>query len=384
MMHPTSRAAQDHFAPAAPLVYVALRSSRRSSIQGVDVSSVPTVLRGSSSVMADRKELISPIANAPLESGLRARLRHIADPGGPLDPVEELALRVGLIQNRLEPHFSTPDLVIFAADHGLAVDNIAGSEVRTTAATVHCLVTEQLPLASLSRLQGLRLMVVDSGIADSVVPHEHLHPRKIAHGTRNSRFGQSMSIEQVQAAIRAGIEIGESLDGNAVACAGIGVGSAQSAALVLASLSQVPLREFADAGPSMPEGLLDHTIHVLEGARQRHHDLNDPIELLAAMGGFEVAMMVGLLLTSAARRFVILPDGLPACAAVMVASALAPAVVEYCVFARSNRLPGLDRALSLFGTNAVLEVDMDAIDGTGATLTWPLILSAAALLARTD
>ena len=330
--------------------------------------------------MVIQKVLIPPVANASLESQLRARLRHIDDPSGPLDPVERLAVQAGLIQNRVDPHFSGPRLVMFAADHGLAVDNIAGSETKSTAATVHCLVTEQLTLASLVRLQGLSLMVVDSGIAEPVEPHEHLHARKIAHGTRNARVGKAMSIEQVQAAIRAGLEIGESLDGNAVACAGIGVGSEQSAALVLSALSKVPVWEFVSAAPSMPEGLLDHIIVVLESARQRHIELTDPIELLAALGGFEVAMMMGLMLSAAARRFVIIPDGLPACAALMAASAVAPAVVEYCVHARSNHLRGLDRALSLFKASVNAEVDMDAIDGTGASLTWPLISTAASLL----
>jgi len=330
--------------------------------------------------MAIQKVLIAPVANASLERELRARLRHIGDPSGPLDPVEQLAVQVGLIQGTVEPRFSTPRLIIFAADHGLVVDNIAGHETRSTAATVNCLVTEQLPLASLSRLQGLSLMVVDSGIAEPVEPHEHLHARKIAHGTRHPRLGKAMSIEQVQAAIRAGIEIGESLDGNAVACAGIGIGSAQSAALVLSALSKVPVWDFLDATPSMPEGLLDHTVLVLESAHQRHIDLTDPIELLAALGGFEVAMMVGLMLSAAARRFVVIPDGLPACAALLVASAVAPAVVEYCVHARSNHLSGLDRALSLLDAKVGVEATMDAIDGTGAALTWPLIATAAALL----
>jgi len=330
--------------------------------------------------MVIQKVLVPPVANASLESELRARLRHISDPSGPLDPIERLAVQVGLIQNRVEPHFSVPRLAIFAADHGLVVDNIAGNETRSTAATVHCLVTEELPLASLSRLQGLSLMVVDSGIAEPVEPHEHLHARKIAHGTRNARLGKAMSIEQVQAAIRAGLEIGESLDGNAVACAGMGVGSEQSAALVLSALSKVPVWEFLNAAPSMPEGLLDHTILVLESARQRHIELTDPIDLLAALGGFEVAMMMGLMLSAAARRFVIIPDGLPACAALMAASAVAPAIVDYCVHARSNHLGGLDRALSLFEASVSAEVGMDAIDGTGATLTWPLVSTAASLL----
>jgi nicotinate-nucleotide--dimethylbenzimidazole phosphoribosyltransferase len=331
--------------------------------------------------MGIQKLLVPPVANPALESGLRARLRHFGDPSVPLDPVERLAVQVGLIQNRLEPHFSMPRLVVFAADHGLVVDNIAGNETRSTAATVYCLVTEQLPLASLSRLQGLDLMVVDSGIAEPVDPHPHLHARKIAHGTRNARLGKAMSIEQVQAAIRAGLEIGESLHGNAVACAGIGVGSEQSAALVLSALSKVSVREFLSAVPSMPEDRLNHTILVLESARQRHIELTDPIELLAALGGFEVAMMMGLMLSAAARRFVIIPDGLPACAALLAAAAVVPAVVEYCVHTRSNHLRGLERALSLFEASVSAEVGVDAIAGTGATLTWPLVLTAASLLA---
>jgi nicotinate-nucleotide--dimethylbenzimidazole phosphoribosyltransferase len=326
---------------------------------------------------------LATVANPSLEYDLWVRLGRIGDSDGPTAALEQLAVRVGLIQNRLDPNFSTPSLVIFAADHGLAVDNIAGTETQTTAATVHCLLTEQLPLASLCQLNGINVTVVDSGIAEAVAPHERLHARKIAHGTRNSRLGKAMSIEQVHAAIRAGIEVGEAVDGNAVGCAGIGVGSAQSAALVLSALSMVPLREFVDRGSPMPDGLLDHTLHVLALAHQRHLGLTDPIEVLAAMGGFEVAMMVGLMLAASARRFVILPDGLPACAALLVASAVAPAVVDYCVHTRSNQLPGLTRALSLFDASAIPESSVDAIDGTGATLAWPLVSRAAALLAAT-
>jgi len=219
--------------------------------------------------MPIQKVLIPPLANAFLERELRARLRHVSDPSGPLEPLELLAVQVGLIQNRVEPHLSNARLIIFASDHGLVVDSVAGTETRSTAATVECLVTEQLPLASLARLQGLSLMVVDSGIAEAVESHEHVHARKIAHGTRNPRHGKAMSIEQVHAAIRAGIELGESLDGN---------------------------------------------------------------------------------------------------------------VVEYCVHTRSNHHRGLNRALSLFDASVGVSVDMDAIDGTGATLVWPLISAAASLL----
>ena len=332
--------------------------------------------------MPIHKALIASVVNPSLARDLRGRVRRVADPESPLDPLEQLALKVGLVQGRAAPRFSTPSLVVFAADHGLAVDNISADEPRTTAATVHCLVTEQLPLASLCRGRGLSLMIVDSGIAEPTERHDLLHARKIAHGTRNSRLGTAMSMEQVQAAIRAGIEIGQSLDGNAVACSGIGVGSVHSAALVLSALSKVSPWEFIGEGAGVRADVHDHAVLVLERVRQRHIELTDPIEVLAAIGGFEVAMMVGLMLSAAARRFVILPDGLPACAALMVASAVAPGLADYCVHTRSNRLATLARALALFDANADVELDVDAIDGTGATLTWSLVSAAADLLSN--
>lgn len=324
--------------------------------------------------------LIPPTVNPVLEGALQTKLKRRSETIGFLGEFEPLAVRLGLIQNTLNPRFQGPRIVVFAADHGLAVDNIGAGERYTTAATVLALLNERLPLAVFARLHGLELAVVDSGVAEPLTPHPRLLSRKIAHGTRNSRAGAAMSIEQAHAAIRAGMEIGESLGGSAVACAGIGIGSAQSAALVLSCMSGAPLREFIDSGPDMAQGLLEHLLRVLEGARGRHGHLEDPVELLAAVGGFEVAMMVGLMLAAAGRRCVIIPDGMAACAALMVASAIAPAIVDYCVHARSNRLPGLDRALELFGAHAVFEVGIDGIDGTGSTLAWPLVRSAAALL----
>ena len=102
--------------------------------------------------------------------------------------------------------------------------------------------------------------------------------------------------------------------------------------------------------------------------------------MLAAFGGFEIAMMVGLMMVAAGKRHLIMVDGLAACAALVVGSHIAPTVVDYCVFCRSHDHRGLDRALALFQASAMLELGMDSTDGTGATLAWPLIRSAAALL----
>ena len=326
--------------------------------------------------------LIASSANPLLEQALRVKLQQHEPLQGSLGELEPVAIRLGLLQHSLKPRFRAPQLVIFAADHGLVVDGIRAAPGRQTDELVHQILAGQQPLTVFARQQGLALSVVDCGVANPLPPHERLIPRKIAHGTRNARVGQAMSLEQAHAAIRAGMEIGDSLPGNLLACAGLGVGSHESAAMVLARLTNTPVRELLCSGPQMSSDLLAHLMIVVQGAQGRHREAVDPVEVLAAFGGFEVAMMAGAMLVAASKRHLIMVDGLAACAALMVASRIAESVVDYTVFCRSQSHQGLDCALAMFQASALLELGLEALDGTGACLSWPLVASAATLLAE--
>lgn len=330
--------------------------------------------------MSLHRSLITPTSNPLLEQALRDKLQRRSNLAGGLGELEPLAIRLGLIQNTLKPHFRAPQLLLFAADHGLAVDGVGAGQRQTTQALVHSVLASQLPVAAFAAMQGLELTVVDCGIAQPMAPHPRLLARKIAHGTRNARVSAAMSLDQAQAAIRAGMEIADSLTGNAVACAGIGVGAHESAALVMARLTDSPVRDLVISGPQMSEDDVAHLQVVLQGAQGRHRDATDPVEVVAAFGGFELAMMVGVMLVAGSKRQLIMADGMSACAALMAAAQIAPAVTDYCVFCRSNGHQGLDQALALFHASALLELGMESTDGTGATLAFPLVRSAAALL----
>ena len=328
--------------------------------------------------------LIATTASPLLQQALLAELlRHEHAPGG-MGELESVAVRLGLLQHSLKPRFRDPQLVVFAADHGLAVDGIHAGPGRQTDDLASQILSNQHPISAMARLHGLSLSLVDCGVASKLPPHDRLIQRKIAHGTRNARVGHAMSLEQAHAAIRAGMEIGDNLRGNLVACAGLGVGSHESAALVLARLTDTPVRELVASGPRMNPELLAHLMTVVHGAQNRHRDVSDAVEVLAAFGGFETAVMVGTMLVAASKRHLVIVDGIAACAALLVAARIAESVIDYCVFSRSQTHHGLDRALSLFGANALLNLNLDAIDGTGACLAWPLIRSAAALLTDLD
>ncbi len=333
--------------------------------------------------MSSARSLVNPTSNPALEQALREKLLRRQEAGGGLGELEPLAVRIGLMQNSLKPRLRDPQLMIFAADHGVAVDGVdtsIGVQDRRTSETVRKLITNQLPLTVFARAQQMQVTVVDCGMADDSPVHERLLLRKIAHGTRNCRVAMAMTLEQAHAAMRAGMEIGDKLRGNATVLAGVGVGAHASAALVLSRLSDSPVRDLVISGPEMDSGRLTHLMAVMLGAQARHRDIIEPVEVLAAFGGFEVAVMVGVMLMAASKRHLLMIDGVPACAALMVASRIAPPVTDYCVFCRSHHHRGLDQALNLFSASALLELGMEATDGSGSTLAWPLVKSAAALL----
>jgi nicotinate-nucleotide--dimethylbenzimidazole phosphoribosyltransferase len=330
--------------------------------------------------MSASRSLVTPTSSPLLEKALRDKLQRRNEVGGSLGELEPLAIRLGLMQNTLKPVLHAPQLLVFAADHGLAVDGITEPQSRATHETVHALLYNQLPLTVFARSQQIDVTVVDCGMAQSLAPHDRLMMRKIAHGTRNARASAAMSLEQAHAGMRAGMEIGDKLKGNVTVLAGVGVGSHESAALVLARLTDSAVRDLVITGPHMDAAYLSHLLTVLQAAQARHRDVVEPIEVLAAFGGFEVAVMVGVILMATSKRHLLMIDGMPACAALMLAARIAQPVTDYCVFCRSHSHRGLDQALNLFRASALLELGMESTDGTGATLAWPMVRSAVALL----
>ena len=165
--------------------------------------------------MITARSLVAPTSNPLLERALADKLQRRSEIGGSLGELEPLAVRLGLMQNTLKPRFRDPQLLVFAADHGLAVDGIVsggapgGHLARPTRDTAQALLTNQLPLTVFARAQQLEVTVIDCGIADNMPAHDRLLMRKIAHGTRNARVTAAMSLEQAHAAMRAGMEIGE-------------------------------------------------------------------------------------------------------------------------------------------------------------------------------
>ena len=323
---------------------------------------------------------IETTANAELSAKLQHKIDNKTKPLGALGQLENLALQLGLIQRSETLEFKEPQMVVFAADHGVASEGVSAFPQAVTMQMVANMLVGGAAINVLARQHGFALHVVDAGVASDLADHHNLIKRKIAHGTHNLATGPAMTAHQLNAALRAGSDVLASLPGNVVAFGEMGIANTSPAALLLHRLAGVPIPDATGRGTGLTDPQLLHKEAVLLKAAALHEHATAPLDALAAFGGFEIAMMTGAMLQAASERRVILVDGFIAGSAALVACALAPAAKDYMVFCHRSAERGHHLMLAHLKARPLLDLDMRLGEGTGALLAWPMVQSAALLM----
>ncbi len=329
-----------------------------------------------------------PAIDSTADAALAARLQHNIDfktkPLGALGQLENLALQIGLIQRSETLAFNAPQMVVFAADHGIAAEGVSAFPQAVTVQMVANMLAGGAAINVLARQHGFALHVVDAGVASDlstdILSHPQLIKRKIAHGTHNLATGPAMTAHQLHATLQAGADVLTGLPGNVVALGDMGIGNTTPAALLLHRLADVTIENATGRGTGLTDPQLLHKQTVLAKAAALHKAATAPLDALAALGGFEIAMMTGAMLQAASERRVILVDGFIAGSAALVACALAPAAKDYMVFCHRSAERGHQLMLAHLHARPLLDLDMRLGEGTGALLAWPLVQSAALIL----
>ena len=323
---------------------------------------------------------IDPTLDAALAQKLQRKIDHKTKPLGALGQLENLALQLGLIQRSEKPKLDQPQMVVFAADHGLASEGVSAFPQAVTVQMVNNMLAGGAAVNVLARQQQFALHVVDAGVAGEFADHPQLVRRKIAPGTGNSAQGPAMSADQLDTALQAGAEIVKSLPGNVMAFGEMGIANSSAAALLLNYFAGVSIEDATGRGTGLTDPQLAHKQSVLARAAALHKDATTPMAAMAALGGFEIAMMTGAMLQAASERRVILVDGFIAGSSALAACALAPATKDYMVFCHRSAERGHHAMLDFLGSKALLDLDMRLGEGTGALLAWPLVLASANLM----
>ena len=338
-----------------------------------------------------RKQLDSLILDiTPVDESLRpkgqAHLDGLTKPLGSLGRLEELALRLFLIQGGKTPSVDPAVIFTCAGDHGVAAEGVSLFPQEVTRQMVQNLVLGGAGINVLAKQAGAELVVVDAGSAGGPYPdHPRLVQAKVAPGTANMAKGPAMTIEQCLQALSLGINLASDAAGRG--CRALGTGdmgianTTPSTAMYCAYLGLAP-KDITGPGTGLDSKGVSRKAEVIARILTVNRDAvdsGDPVAVLAALGGFEIACITGLILGGAANKMAVLVDGFISTAACVAAMRIAPAVTDYCFFSHSSAEPGHQAVMEVLGSRPVLDLDLRLGEGTGAAMALMILRCAAAI-----
>jgi nicotinate-nucleotide--dimethylbenzimidazole phosphoribosyltransferase len=321
---------------------------------------------------------IPVLADAGLASLVQHLLDHKTKPVGALGRIETLALRLALIQGREHPRLKQPQLLVYAADHGLSRRGVSAYPREVTAQMVANMVAGGAAVSVLARRLGMAMQVIDCGI-DAPLPAGAVDLR-VGPGTADASVGPAMTAEQARQALSNGMALMDRVPGNALLLGEMGIGNTSSASLLMCRLTGLPLADCVGRGTGLDDAGLKRKQQVLSEALAANAAARTPFELAAALGGFEILTMAGSVIAAASQRRVVLVDGFITTAAVALAEALRPGVLLACVFAHCSAEGPHAAWLRRLGQTPLLDLGLRLGEGSGAALAWPLLPAACALL----
>jgi len=323
---------------------------------------------------------ITDLNNPTLKKRLEHKINNKTKPPGSLGRIEILAVQLGLILQTETPQLHTPQMIVCAADHGIVAHGVSAFPSDVTWQMVENFLAGGAAVSVLARQHGIGLTVVDCGVNHDFAPREGLMLRKVAYGTADPLQAPAMSFSQCEQAIENGREVLANLSGNAVLLGEMGIGNTSSASLLLARLTGLDIAVCTGAGTGLDTLGIDKKTEVLRRVLAHHPEANAPFDVLACFGGFEIATLVGVVLQAALENRVIVVDGFIASSAVLVASRIAPLVLQRCVFAHRSGERGHQHMLEALQAQALLDLGLRLGEGSGAAMAWPLLQSACVIM----
>jgi len=324
---------------------------------------------------------IGPLDVGAMEAA-RARQATLTKPPGSLGRLEWLAIRLaGITAQAVPAPLARRMVFVLAADHGVVAQGVSAYPAEVTGQMVRNFAAGGAAINALARAMNAEILVADLGVVADLEEVPGLRRVPIAPGTADSSLGPAMSLAQATRAVETGIALlaGEA-DGLHVACTGeMGIGNTTAAAAITAAITGASPEAVTGRGTGLDDDRLRHKRQVVARILAANRPaLDDGLAVLAAVGGFEIGGLAGVILGAAARRIPVLLDGYIATAAALIAVTICPAAADYLLAGHRSAEPGHAVALSHLGLEPLLDLGMRLGEGTGAVLALPLLDAALA------
>jgi nicotinate-nucleotide--dimethylbenzimidazole phosphoribosyltransferase len=319
---------------------------------------------------------IRPVDPALLASA-QALLDNKTKPLGSLGRIEEFARRYAAIQGSLKPALGRKVIYTFAGDHGVAAEGVSAFPQEVTPQMVLNFLNGGAGVNVLARHAGAEVRVVDMGVNFDFGAIEGLIDRKVARGTQNLAKGPAMSRAEAVQAVEAGIAIALDAKAEGITLLGtgdMGIANTTPSSAIIAAISGKSIRVLTHRGTGINDEGLERKIRAIEqGLALNCPDPHDPLDVLAKVGGFEIAGIAGLVLGAAAAGIPVVVDGFISTAGALIASELHPSVSEYIFAAHQSVEIGHTAMLERIGAAPILDLQLRLGEGTGAALAMTLI-----------
>lgn len=321
--------------------------------------------------------------SAEFEVALQHKIDHKTKPTGALGILEVLAKQIGTVFKTLEPKILQPNIVVFAADHGIANHGVSAYPQDVTRQMVANFLEGGAAINVFCRQHNIQLSVVDSGVNYDFAPISNLIAAKIDRGTKSFLHGPAMSKEQLELCFEKGSEIVSDIAQKGSNCIGfgeMGIGNTSTASVLMSVITGIPIEDCVGKGTGVNDEKLRFKNEILRKAIDSY-DGNDSLdEKLAYFGGFEILQMAGGMLEAYKNNMLILVDGFICSVAFLIAFKKNPSVIKNAIFSHQSAEQAHIKLLNYLNVKAILQLDLRLGEGTGCAVAFPIVQSAVAFL----
>lgn len=318
-----------------------------------------------------------PPLDATAQQAALSRQSQLTKPTGALGRLEILSAQLAGIAGHLDWLPQKPIVIVCAGDHGIAERGVSAYPRSVTKQMVLNFLNGGAAINILADQMGASLMVVDAGVAGILPKHEMLISEKINYGTADFSEGMAMSFGQADKAMQIGLRIANRVideGANVIVTGEMGIGNTSSAAAIIAAMTNTSADQVTGRGTGINSEQFETKVALIDQALALHAPVDE--DTLPKLGGYEIAVLVGVMIGAAARRTPVILDGVVTAAAALIAAKIDNEAVNYFIAGHRSVEPGHTLALHALGLTPVLELSMRLGEGSGAILALPILEAA--------
>ena len=310
----------------------------------------------------------------------RERQAQLAKPPGSLGRLEALSVQLAGITGKVHNKIEKKHLLVFAADNGVVAEGVSSAPQSVTLMQTVNLTRHKTGASTLCKHFGCDITVCDVGVNADIKEQKVLN-KKIAYGTQNIVCGPAMTRQQAEQAIMTGVELAQNTDADVVGIGEMGIGNTTTSAAVLAVLLDADVDTVTGRGGGITDASFLKKKQVIKDAiAVNQPDKNDVVDVLAKVGGFDIAAMCGAFLGCAATRRPVVIDGFISAVAALCACKLCPNAAQYFVPSHASYEIGYKLAMDAMGLQPLFLLDMRLGEGSGCPLAFEVLSAACAVI----